>query len=120
MTLSTITRRMATLLCAALALGVLSPLLAHPLSAQNAPTGMVGAPDRGDDGDGPFDRLIIRGATVIDGTGAPPIGPMDIVVEGNRIVDVRSVGVPGVDISATGRPELGEGSAVNMRAGMGG
>ena len=26
-------------------------------------------------------RLVIRGATVIDGTGAPPIGPMDIAVE---------------------------------------
>lgn len=64
------------------------------------------APDRGpDEGEGPFERLIIRGATVIDGTGAPPRGPMDIVIEGNRIVEVRSVGVPGLPISEENRPE---------------
>ncbi len=37
---------------------------------------------------GPHDRLVIRGATVIDGTGGPPVGPMDIVIEGDRIVSV--------------------------------
>jgi imidazolonepropionase-like amidohydrolase len=57
------------------------------------------------EGDGPFDRLIIRGATVVDGTGAPPRGPMDIVVEGNRIVTVRSVGVPGAAIDDDARPQ---------------
>ena len=35
---------------------------------------------------GPYQRLVIRGATVIDGAGAPPIGPMDIVIEQDRIV----------------------------------
>ena len=44
------------------------------------------------EGEGPFKRLIIRGAIVIDGTGAPPRGPMDIVIEGNRIEEVKSVG----------------------------
>ncbi|MFV8227013.1 amidohydrolase, partial [Christiangramia aquimixticola] len=40
------------------------------------------APDRrADEGEGPFQRLIIRGAIVIDGTGAPPAGPADIVIE---------------------------------------
>ncbi|UCF19375.1 MAG: amidohydrolase family protein [Gemmatimonadota bacterium] len=64
------------------------------------------APDRRPgEGVGPFQRLIIRGATVIDGTGAPPRGPMDIVVEGNRIVEVRSVGVPGVPIDDENRPQ---------------
>ena len=62
------------------------------------------APDRGDQGEGPFDRLIIRGATIIDGTGAPPVSPVDIVVEGNRIVEVRVVGAPGVPINEAGRP----------------
>ncbi|MCZ6756891.1 MAG: hypothetical protein O7C39_01285, partial [Bacteroidetes bacterium] len=39
------------------------------------------APDRGEDeGEGPFERLIIRGVTVIDGTGAPPRGPVDLVI----------------------------------------
>src|SRR5881398_1155646 len=44
------------------------------------------APDRrADEGDGPYERLILRGATLVDGTGAPPIGPVDIVIEKNRI-----------------------------------
>jgi len=64
------------------------------------------APDRRpDEGEGPFKRLIIRGATVIDGTGAPPIGPMDIVIEGNRITEVRNVGFPKVPINAERRPK---------------
>jgi len=39
------------------------------------------APERAR-GEGPYDRLVIRGATLIDGTGAPPRGPVDIVIEG--------------------------------------
>ncbi|MEX2528382.1 MAG: amidohydrolase family protein [Gemmatimonadota bacterium] len=62
-------------------------------------------PDRGpNEGEGPFDRLIIRGALVIDGSGAPPSGPTDIVIEGNRIVEVRAVGYPGVPIDPSRRP----------------
>ncbi len=65
----------------------------------------VSAPDRGpDEGEGPFERLIIRGATVIDGTGGPPAGPTDIVIEGNRIVQVSTVGYPGVPIDEDNRP----------------
>jgi imidazolonepropionase-like amidohydrolase len=64
------------------------------------------APDRRpDEGEGPFARLIIRGATLIDGTGAPPIGPVDIVIEGNRIREIRSVGYPRVPIREAGRPQ---------------
>jgi hypothetical protein len=37
------------------------------------------SPDR-KEGEGPYDKLIIRGVTLIDGTGSPPIGPVDIVV----------------------------------------
>jgi cytosine/adenosine deaminase-related metal-dependent hydrolase len=70
-----------------------------------AQAGVAPSPDRGPgDGHGPFERLIIRGATVIDGTGAPPIGPMDIVVEGNRIVQVLGVGAPGLPIDPARRP----------------
>jgi imidazolonepropionase-like amidohydrolase len=63
------------------------------------------APDRGDQGDGPFERLIIRGATVIDGTGAPPQGPMDIVIEGNKITQVKGVGAPKTPINEGRRPK---------------
>src|SRR5438067_7971929 len=64
------------------------------------------APDRrADEGDGPYERLILRGATLIDGTGAPPIGPVDIVIEKNRIREIRSVGFPKVAIKPEGRPK---------------
>ena len=45
-----------------------------------------------DRGAGPFRRLLLRGATVIDGTGAPPIGPIDILVENGRIVRMKKAG----------------------------
>ncbi len=63
------------------------------------------APDRrADEGEGPYERLILRGVTLIDGTGAPPRGPMDIVIERDRITEVRNVGAPGVPIEERRRP----------------
>ncbi len=70
--------------------------------------GVAPAPDRrADEGEGPFDRLVIRGATIIDGTGAPAQGPVDIVIENNRIREIRSVGYPKVAIKETSRPPKG-------------
>ncbi len=81
-------------------------LVAVPLVATNALAQVRAAPDRGpDEGEGPFERLIIRGAIVIDGTGAPPRGPVDIVIEGNRIAEVKSVGAPKVAIEDSVRPQ---------------
>ncbi|HEX5082311.1 MAG TPA: amidohydrolase family protein [Blastocatellia bacterium] len=59
------------------------------------------------EGEGPFERLVIRGATMIDGAGAPPIGPVDIVIENNRIREIRSVGYPKVPINEARRPAKG-------------
>src|SRR4029079_11151718 len=53
----------------------------------------------------PFKTLVIRGVTLIDGTGAPPRGPVDIVVEGNRIASIRSAGTPVLHPRATRPPE---------------
>ena len=61
------------------------------------------APDRSR-GEGPFDRLIIRGATLIDGTGGMPRGPVDIVIEENKIVDIKNVGTPKLPIENKNRP----------------
>jgi imidazolonepropionase-like amidohydrolase len=58
------------------------------------------------DGDGPYTQLIIRGVTLINGTGAPPLGPMDIVIENNRIVQIQGVGSPGLPINQNRRPVL--------------
>ncbi|GAB4118156.1 MAG: amidohydrolase family protein [Wenzhouxiangellaceae bacterium] len=66
------------------------------------------APER-DRGDGPFQRLILRGVTVVAGNGAPPAGPMDIVIENDRIVRLVSVGNPGAEIDPDNRPQAGEG-----------
>jgi len=38
--------------------------------------------------EGPYDRLVIRGAMVLPGHGGPPAGPYDILIEGNRITDM--------------------------------
>ena len=68
---------------------------------------MIGGPDRkANEGGGPYDQLIIRGVTMIDGTGGPPTGPVDIVVEKNKIVDIVSVGVPHIPIDPAQRPKL--------------
>jgi imidazolonepropionase-like amidohydrolase len=50
------------------------------------------APDRMR-GEGPFGRLILRGVTVINGEGAPAVGPMDVLIEENRIVEIRNLGI---------------------------
>jgi hypothetical protein len=68
------------------------------------------APERrADEGQGPWKQLILRGVTVVDGTGAPPYGPADVVVEGNRIAAIVRVGVPGAPIPASARPTLAAG-----------
>ena len=59
--------------------------------------------------EGPFDQTIIRGVTLINGNGAPSMGPVDVVVEQNVITQVRVVGFPGVAIDDDRRPELEEG-----------
>lgn len=63
------------------------------------------APDR-ERGAGPYKRLILRGAIVVNGEGAPAQGPMDIVIENDRIVSIVNVGNPGVPIKKANRPEL--------------
>lgn len=65
------------------------------------------APPRAE-GAGPFARLVIRGATLIDGTGAPPVGPVDIVIENSRIAQIVNVGVPNVPIRSLRRPAGGD------------
>jgi len=51
-------------------------------------------------GEGPFNRLVIRNVNIIDGTGAPMQGPYDVVIERDRITQIRSIGSPGAIIPA--------------------
>lgn len=82
-------------------------VIAAPLLAKGKPESIPPAPPRAE-GDGPYEHLILRGATLVNGTGAPAVGPVDIVIEGNRIVNVQTVGNPGVPIDPEKRPKLGE------------
>jgi len=58
-------------------------------------------------GEGPFNRLVIRNVNIIDGTGAPLQGPYDVVIEHDKITEIRSIGSPGAIIPAR-RAAVGE------------
>ncbi|HLT92135.1 MAG TPA: amidohydrolase family protein [Woeseiaceae bacterium] len=72
---------------------------------------------RRSEGDGPFERLILRGVNLVDGTGAPMRGPVDIVVENDRIAEIKSVGAPLLPIDPKNRPPLDGGRELDL-AGM--
>lgn len=60
-----------------------------PFLLQAAP---IEAPDRFR-GEGPYERLVLRGVTIVNGEGAPAVGPMDVLIEGNRITEIRNLGI---------------------------
>ena len=66
------------------------------------------------EGDGPFTRLILRGAYMVDGTGAPAQGPVDIVVQDDRIAEIRVVGAPALAIDPDRRPSLDGGTEIDL------
>jgi len=92
-----------------LSLAVLALLATAPQRAPaqtplpRSSTGMIPAPQRAE-GDGPWTKLILRGANLIDGTGGPMRGPVDIVIENNRITGIVDVGFPNVPIDPSTRP----------------
>ncbi len=77
-----------------------SPAALHAQEPPSRPH-LAPAPERRtDEGEGPYARLVLSGVTLVDGSGAPPRGPVDIVIEGNRIASIRSVGDPSVRAEA--------------------
>ena len=74
------------------------------LNAQNAPAMERVADRQPGEGEGPFRRLVIRGVTLIDGSGAPPRGPVDIVIAGNRIERINDAGTPGLPMAPDRQP----------------
>ncbi len=68
--------------------------------------------------EGPFKQLIIRGVTLINGNGAPPIGPVDVVVENDKITEVSVVGYPNIEINPKRRPQLEKGGRELDATGM--
>lgn len=75
------------------------------------------APNRRE-GEGPFTRLVIRGAMLVDGTGGPGRGPVDIVVENDRIVEIQNAGTPGVPMDSAAQARRATGARVIDATGM--
>ncbi len=95
----------------------LALVCARPAAAAEPPKSIPDAPPRAE-GEGPFQRLVLRGVTVIDGAGAPPFGPADVVIERDRIAEVKTVGAPGTQIDAKKRPEAKPGDKEIDLSGM--
>ena len=75
------------------------------MSIQSVQESLIPAPARKTgEGLGPFRKMVVRGAMLIDGTGSPPRGPVDIVIEANRIVDIINAGTPGLPLNAKRPP----------------
>lgn len=76
-----------------------------PLASATAQARMEQVPARqAGEGEGPYAKLVLRGAMVIKGDGTPPVGPMDIVIAGNRIAAIDAAGTPGVPLKANRPP----------------
>ena len=43
---------------------------------------------------GPYEQLILRNVTLINGNGAPPIGPIDIEIKQNIILKLKPLDIP--------------------------
>ena len=61
---------------------LLACLLVSAIQAQDTTSAF------GDLAGGPYDRLVLQGAMVLPGHGGPPVGPYDIVIEGNTIMEM--------------------------------
>ena len=78
---------------AALIVASLAGVTANAFAQRPAPN------RRANEGDGPHQMLVIRGATLIDGTGGPPRGPVNITVRGNRIASISAAGTAGLPLN---------------------
>ena len=88
-----------------LAAGAQAPAQNAPVQAVKPRAGANAAPARQPgEGAGPFRKMVIRGVTVIDGTGSPPRGPVDIVIENNVIADIVPAGTPGLPLKQGREP----------------
>lgn len=56
------------------------------------------AAQRGEESAGPFKQLVIKNANIIDGAGAPLQGPVTIIIEDDRIVDLQGGGTGGLPL----------------------
>ncbi len=95
------------LLCFVVMLTAFSPVIAQRRQS-------IASPPARSVGDGPYNRLILWGGTIIDGTGAIPAGPVQIIIEKNRIASVRGAGTSGMPVSDPPKAKSGE-KVIDMR-----
>jgi len=55
-----------------------------------------------------YKRIVVRNATVIDGNGTPAVGPKDIVIENDRIVQITGLNPVAVKAGTARRPAKGD------------
>src|SRR5438045_3337670 len=80
----------------------IQPLAEQPLQRET----LNPAPARAQgEGFGPYATMVVRGAMLIDGTGGPPRGPVDIVVQQNRITAIRNGDTPGLPLRPNRQPK---------------
>ena len=60
--------------------------------------------------EGPFKKLVIREVMVIPGHGGPPVGPYDIIIEGNLIS--KMVALDAISLKSKGQVERESGDKI--------
>ncbi|MBX2844204.1 MAG: amidohydrolase family protein [Flammeovirgaceae bacterium] len=86
------------------------PLLAQSIEVPKSPERT--------EGNGPYKQLIIQGVTLINGAGSPPIGPVDVIIEKNKIKDIIVIGYPGLPIDEKKRENYDKDAEVLDAEGM--
>ncbi len=86
--------RRSTILCSLALLGA-AVLPATPARAATENASVADPIPARAEGVGPYARTVLRNVTMIDGTGGPAQGPVDIVLSGDRIAEIRAIGAPG-------------------------
>ncbi len=83
-------------------------LVFAPLSVLAQRKAIIDSPER-KEFEGPYTQLIIRNATLIEGSLAPPIKPVHIVIENGRIKSIHLINAVGSSAYSRDVPKLKEG-----------
>ena len=90
-------------------------LVFAPLSVLAQRKAIIDSPER-KEFEGPYTQLIIRNATLIEGSLAPPIKPVHIVIENGRIKSIHLINAVGSSAYSRDVPKLKEGGRIDCAA----
>ncbi|HLR83342.1 MAG TPA: hypothetical protein VK059_00250 [Nocardioidaceae bacterium] len=97
-------RRFLQTTSAAAGIAALPAIRVNGATAAPLAAGSATPPREPGEGKGPFDKMVIRGVNVIVGVGGTLRGPVDIVVERDRITGILSAGTPGQRLRSSRPP----------------